>query len=97
MTESKTKLTKLTQDVDAAEKNLEKMTQERNRWKERAEIPKKRVLHLPAELAYGTVHDFSSLVEQLVECLLDLQVKDKQLMECKRSLENYHVRKECRK
>lgn len=72
------------------------MTLDRNRWKERAEIPKKRVLHLPTELAYGTVHDFSSLVEQLVECLLDLQIKDKELMECRRSLENYHVKKRSR-
>ncbi|KAJ3236898.1 hypothetical protein HDU78_004338 [Chytriomyces hyalinus] len=48
-----------------------------------------KVLELPTELLLGSVHDYSSVVEQLVECLMELQVKDKELRECRKSLEKF--------
>jgi hypothetical protein len=68
--------------------------QEMVKYKEKAEMPRKRVMHLPADLALGTVHDYSALVEQLVECLLDLETKDKVILENRKSLEEYHVRQD---
>ncbi|KAJ3018475.1 UNVERIFIED_CONTAM: hypothetical protein HDU68_011137 [Siphonaria sp. JEL0065] len=48
-----------------------------------------KVLELPTELLLGSVHDYSSVVEQLVECLMELQVKDKELRTVRSSLEKF--------
>ncbi|KAI8621520.1 hypothetical protein BC830DRAFT_180184 [Chytriomyces sp. MP71] len=50
-----------------------------------------KVLELPSELLLGSVHDYSAVVEQLVECLMELQVKDKELRECRVALENFEL------
>ncbi|KAJ3415066.1 hypothetical protein HDV05_005592 [Chytridiales sp. JEL 0842] len=48
-----------------------------------------KVLELPAELLLGSVHDYSSVVEQLAECLLELQTKGKELKEARADLEKF--------
>jgi hypothetical protein len=79
------------QEVDNMKRELRNTQAETAKYKEKAEIPRKRVMHLPADLALGTVHDYSALVEQLVECLLDLETKDKVILENRKALEEYHV------
>ena len=91
MGETRLQLDKTSQELYKLKFDYEKTLEDRSRWKERAEAPKKRLLYLPPELALGTVHDYSALVEQLIECLLDLQAKDKEIVENRKSLEKFHV------
>lgn len=70
-------------ELNSAYKTLqdtfEKTTLERDTWKKTSESPSRRVLTLPPELALATVSGYSSLVDQLVECLMDLKVKEREL------------------
>ncbi|KAJ3218623.1 hypothetical protein HK099_004994 [Clydaea vesicula] len=69
---------------------FEKLQADFSKLKEKSDLPRKRLLNLPADLVLGTVHDYSALVEQLIECLSDSQTKDKEILETKKSLEQYH-------
>jgi hypothetical protein len=57
----------------------------------RAAKARGKVMELPAELLLGSVHDYSAIVEQLIECLMELEVKEKDLNDARVSLEKYHV------
>jgi hypothetical protein len=59
--------------------SFEKTKLERDTWKKTSETPSRRLLTLPPELALATVSGYSSLVDQLVECLMDLKVKEREI------------------
>ncbi|KAI9202124.1 uncharacterized protein BJ171DRAFT_515759 [Polychytrium aggregatum] len=71
------------------ESDLEQATLDLSYWKERAQCPRQRVLDLPAELGLGTIHDYSAVVEQLIECLLDLKTKDRELDEARQDIAKF--------
>ena len=91
LSEARAGLERAERDLYLQKSELEKSILDCAKYKEKSEQPRKRLLFLPADLALGTVYDYSALVEQLIECLLDLQVKDKELAENKKSLDQYHV------
>ncbi|KAJ1568507.1 hypothetical protein HK405_001162, partial [Cladochytrium tenue] len=83
--------------LEEAEAELEETHKEAERSKKDNEVLRLRaakargkVLELPAELLLGSVHDYSAVVEQLVECLLELQVKDRELKDCRVALERFN-------
>lgn len=91
LTQVRSLLEESTSTSDNLQRELEAARKEATKYKEKAEMPRKRLLHLPADLALGTVHDYSALVEQLIECLLDLETKDKVIMDNRKALQDYHV------
>jgi chromosome segregation ATPase len=76
---------------DAIQENLESSQKDAKALRLKAAKARGKVLELPAELLLGSVHDYSSVVEQLAECLLELQVRSKELKEARSALERFQV------
>ncbi|KNC97427.1 uncharacterized protein SPPG_09464 [Spizellomyces punctatus DAOM BR117] len=68
---------------------IRQIREDRDHWKLEAQNPRKRAVTLPTELSMGSAEDYRALVEQLVECILELQTKDAALEQSKAALENY--------
>ncbi|KAJ3055080.1 hypothetical protein HK097_011570 [Rhizophlyctis rosea] len=79
----------LGQKLQDKQQEVEGLKHEREQWKERALVPRQRILNLPAELSLGNMQDYSALVEQLVESLLDQQRLNGELAESKKQLCEY--------
>ncbi|KAJ3177182.1 hypothetical protein HK101_010313, partial [Irineochytrium annulatum] len=78
-------------EKEAAESEARKVNDEMEVLKGRAQKARKRVLNLPAELLLGSIHDYSAVVDQLIDCLMDLEVKDKELRENREALQRFEV------
>ncbi|TPX68705.1 hypothetical protein SpCBS45565_g02947 [Spizellomyces sp. 'palustris'] len=63
--------------------------EDRDHWKLEAQNPRKCAVTLPTELSIGSAEDYRALVEQLAECITELQRKDVALEQSKAALENY--------
>ena len=70
---------------------LEKLTSDRNSWQKIAESPSRRLFQLPPELTLGTLDGYSSLVDQLVECMMDLKLKEREIMVNRNALQQFRV------
>ncbi|KAI9366012.1 hypothetical protein DFJ73DRAFT_955828 [Zopfochytrium polystomum] len=84
------RLEELEAEIELTHIQAEKSRKDAEALRLRAAKARGKVLELPAELLLGSVHDYSAVVEQLVECLLELQVKDKELKESREALEKFN-------
>jgi hypothetical protein len=89
---ARSRLDELETEIQASHKLAASSQKDAESLRLRAAKARGKVLELPAELLLGSVHDYSAVVEQLIECLLELQVKDKELKECRSSLDRFNVR-----
>ena len=88
---ARNRLDELETEITESHKLAESSRKDAESLRLRAAKARGKVLELPAELLLGSVHDYSAVVEQLVECLLELQVKDKELKECRTALDRFNV------
>jgi hypothetical protein len=80
---------KLKKDLQTISSHLDEVSKDRDFWKEKAESPSRRIYKLPPELAIGSLHGYSSLVDQLIECMMDIKIKEKEIQNNRSSLERF--------
>ncbi|KAJ3076959.1 hypothetical protein HDU98_010253 [Podochytrium sp. JEL0797] len=85
------RIRELEDQVTSSQKMVENSQRNAETQRLRAMKSRGKALELPTELLLGSVHDYSSVVEQLVECLMELQVKDKELRSVRGSLEKFET------
>ncbi|KAJ3344968.1 hypothetical protein HDU83_004566 [Entophlyctis luteolus] len=83
------KMQELETQVELSKKAVENSQRNAEILKLRAMRTRGKALELPTELLLGSVHDYSSVVEQLVDCLMELEVKDRELRTARKSLETF--------
>ena len=85
------RFTELRENYERLENENEQLLKEQKILVEKSDAPSRRILKLPAELALSSIHGYSSLVDQLVECMMDLKEKEKEIQQNKVSLESSKV------
>ncbi len=71
--------------------NVDDLTKERDALKLKSVSPSRRIFNLPPDLALASVNSYASLVDQLVECLMDLKVKEKEITSNHQALSRFKV------
>ncbi|ORX84075.1 hypothetical protein BCR32DRAFT_242864 [Anaeromyces robustus] len=86
ITEKYTELLKEKEDFD---KHIEELLIEVEKWKVKALAPRKRTIEIPENLRFGDITDISSIVEQLIECIQDCDIKSKEVNNLKEEVNKH--------
>src|SRR5690349_13511119 len=70
------KIHKARAELETLQAEFGRIKSERDRWREEAETPRNRSITVPSDLSMGSPEDYRAMVEQLVDCLAELQRKD---------------------
>jgi hypothetical protein len=81
----------LQEAYDKLSTQSEIVVHERDEWKRKSEAPSRRIFKLPPELALASVNGYASLVDQLVECLMDLKIKEKEIDANRQAIQKFKV------
>lgn len=80
ITEKYEELAKERKDYD---KRVEDLLVEVEKWKIKALSPRKRIIEIPENLRLGDITDIASVVEQLIKCIQDAEIKNKEVDDLK--------------
>jgi chromosome segregation ATPase len=89
--DERTRVDDLQEAYDKLAVKSEELAKERDDWKQKSESPSRRLFKLPPELALASVNGYSSLVDQLVECLMDLKIKEKEIDANRQAIQTFKV------
>ncbi|KAJ3204190.1 hypothetical protein HDU67_009732 [Dinochytrium kinnereticum] len=87
----KAKLDLMTKDRDSEREKATSLNEEVHGLRMKSKNGRSEILNLPPELLVGSTHDYGGIVEQLMDCLRELQVKNEELKECREALEKFET------
>jgi len=83
------KYTELSKEKETFDKHIEELLIEVEKWKVKALAPRKRTIEIPENLRFGDITDISSIVEQLIECIQDCEIKSNEVNNLKEEVNKH--------
>ncbi|ORX42993.1 hypothetical protein BCR36DRAFT_586919 [Piromyces finnis] len=83
------KYSELSKEKESFDKQIENLLIEVEKWKVKALAPRKRTIEIPENLRFGDITDISSIVEQLIECIQDCEIKTNEVNSLKEEVSKH--------